>query len=296
MDLATTATLLVNGLALAAILFLVSSGLTMIFGLLDVPNFAHGAFFLVGSYIALSVAAVSNIFVAFVAATVGVGVLGFVVERLLIRRFYRAQDQLTAHLRQLLLTLGVALILTELVHIGFGPNFATVAPTPGIGDTVPFLGGYVQIFRLILIGLGVLVFVGAYLLMNKSKIGLLIRAGVQDPDMVQSLRINVNSVFMWVFTIGAAMAGFAGAAGLYFYQGTYPLLGDELLILAFGIVVVGGLGSYVGSAVGAILIGVLSSFVSYFWLGAQNFVVVGLLIIVLLLRPQGLFSKEVSRT
>lgn len=296
MDLATAMTLLVNGLALSAILFLLSSGLTMIFGLLDIPNFAHGAFFLVGSYIALIVASFSNIVVAFLAATVGVGLLGLIIERLLLRRFYRAPDQLTGHLRQMLLTLGVALILTESIHIIFGPNFETVNDLGGLDSTVGILGGYVQAYRLVLIGIGLAVFVAAWLLMHRTRIGLTIRAGVQDPDMVQSLRVNVSATFMWVFTVGAAMAGFAGASGMYFYGGTFPLLGEEMLVLAFGIVVIGGLGSYLGSALGAILVGVVSSFVSYAWLGAQSFIIVGLLILILLVRPQGLFSSEVSRT
>jgi branched-chain amino acid transport system permease protein len=295
MDFSTAITLLANGIALAAILFLLSSGLTMIFGLLDVPNFAHGAFFLVGAYVAYFVGAATNIFFAFVAATLVVGLLGLIVERVFIRRFYRAPDQLTAHLRQLLLTLGVALVITEIVQIVAGPDFQAVSSMGWLDTRIDIAGGYVQLYRLLLIGVGAIVFVAATLLMNRTRVGLIIRAGVQDREMVQSLRINVGVAFMAVFGLGSALAGFAGAAGMYFYRGTYPQMGDELLILAFGIVVIGGLGSYLGSAIGALLVGVLSSFVSYFWLGAQSFVVVGLLVVVLLIRPRGIIPAERSR-
>lgn len=294
MDLATGVTLLMNGLALGAILFLLASGLTMIFGLLNVVNFAHGAFFLVGAYVAVETIGQSNIILGMLAAAVAVGLLGFLTERFLLRRFY-GETERTSHLRQLLVTLGVSLIVTELVQIIIGPDLRPTGNLGFLNDTVSILGGYVEVYRLVLIGLGVAVFLLVHWILQRTRIGLIVRAGVHDHEMVQALGLNVWRAFTGIFVIGSAMAGLAGAAAVYYYKGASPTLGEEHLILAFGIVVVGGLGSYVGSAVGALLVGLLTSFISYYWLPGQSFVVLALLAIVLLVRPQGLFGKAVVR-
>ena len=294
MDISTGSTLFVNGLALGAILFLLASGLTMILGLLNVVNFAQGAFFLVGGYVAVETIGKSNILLGFLVAIVAVGALGFVVERLFLRRYYRETER-TSHLRQLLLTLGVSMIVTEMIEIVVGPDLRSIGDLGFLKDTVGIFGGYVEVYRLFLIALGITVFLTLHIVLTKTRIGLIVRAGVQDPEMVQSLGINVFRAFSVIFVVGSAMAGLAGAAALYYYNGISPTLGDEHLILAFGIVVVGGLGSYTGSAVGAILVGLLTSFISYYWLPGQSFVVLGLLAIVLLIRPQGLFGRSEVR-
>jgi branched-chain amino acid transport system permease protein len=294
MDLSTGSTLFLNGLALGAILFLLASGLTMIFGLLNVVNFAHGAYFLVGAYVAVETVGKSNVIAGLIAAAVAVALVGFLTERFLLRRFY-GETERTSHLRQLLLTLGLTMILTELVQIIVGPDIRPTGDLGALNDPVSILGGYVELYRLLLIGVGILVFLLLHWLLQRTRIGLVVRAGVHDHEMVEALGIDVWRAFSAIFVIGSAMAGFAGAAAVYYYKGAAPTLGDEHLVLAFGIVVVGGLGSYVGSAVGAVLVGLLTSFISYFWLPGQSFVVLGLLAIVLLIRPQGLFGKTVVR-
>ncbi len=294
MDISTGSTLFINGLAMAAILFLLSSGLTMILGLLNVVNFAQGAFFLAGAYVAVETFGKSNILLGFLVATVTVGLLGLAVERLFLRRYYREAER-TSHLRQVLLTLGVSLIVTEVIEIIVGPDLRSIGDLGFLKETVGLFGGYIEVYRLLLIGLGLAVFMAIHLVLSRTRVGLIVRAGVQDPEMVQALGINVFRAFTLIFVVGSAMAGLAGAAALYYYNGASPTLGDEHLILAFGIVVVGGLGSYAGSALGAILVGLLTSFISYYWLPGQSFVVLGLLALVLLIRPQGLFGRSEVR-
>lgn len=298
MDVGTAVTLAMNGLALSAILFLLASGLTLIFGLLNVVNFGHGAFFLVGGYIGVALFKSSGLLVAILGATLAVALLGFVTERVLLQRFYAAATVMSAHLGQLLLTLGISLIVTEVVQIIAGPNLLASGNLPGfLNERIDlFSGGYVDGFRVVVIVVGVAVFLIGAAILGRSRIGLIVRAGVEDSDMVQALRIDVRRSFTATFVIGSAMAGFAGlAAGLY-YRGTTLTLGEEHLVLAFGIVVLGGLGSYLGSAVGAVLVGLLSVFIAYWWPPGQSFVVTALLAAVLIARPQGLFGQQVART
>jgi len=297
MDLGTAITLFMNGLALSAILFLLASGLTMIFGLLNVVNFAHGAFFLVGAYVGVALFKEAGLIVGALGAMVSVGILGLFTERVLLSRFYKAETEMSAHLGQLLLTLGVTLVLTEVVQIIAGPNLLSTGDLPGfLNDRVSlFSGGYVDGYRLAVIVVGVLAFLGLALVLNRTRTGLIVRAGVEDADMVQALRINVRRSFTATFVLGSALAGFAGLAAALYYRGTFVTLGDEFLTLAFGIVVLGGMGSYFGSAVGAVMVGLLTVFISYWWPPGQSFVVLALLALVLIVRPQGLFGRQVAR-
>jgi branched-chain amino acid transport system permease protein len=297
MDLGTGVTLLMNGLALSAILFLLASGLTMIFGLLNVVNFAHGAFFLMGAYVGVALFRDVGLLAAVVGATLSVALLGFVTERFLMQRFYSADSVMTAHLGQLLLTLGVSLCVTEVVQIAAGPNLLPTGDLPGfLNDRIGLVGGgYVDGYRATIILVGIVVFVALAAILRRTRTGLIVRAGVEDADMVQGLRVNVRRSFTATFVIGSAMAGFAGLAAALYYRGTFVTLGEEHLVLAFGIVVLGGLGSYLGSAVGALLVGLATVFISYWWPPGQTFIVMGLLAIVLIVRPQGLFGKEVAR-
>jgi branched-chain amino acid transport system permease protein len=289
MDWPTAVTLALNGLALAAILFLLASGLTLIFGLLDVLNFAHGAFFLVGSYVfvKLLTGGTPMLLALLVAGAIGV-VMGFFVEHVLIRRLYGKV------LEQFLITLGVGLILTELVQVIWGPDFQPTGDLPILEGTVTVLGGTVQEYRLALILVGVAVFLLMYWILQRTRIGLIVRAGVQDSEMVQALGTNVGRAFAAMFALGAGLAFFAGAAAAPYYSGTAPSLGDEHLVLAFVIAVVGGLGSYVGAAAGAAMVGLVSSYVSYYWSAGASLVPVLLMLLVLVFRPEGLIKGKRS--
>jgi branched-chain amino acid transport system permease protein len=296
MDMSTAVTLFVNGLALGAILFLLASGLTLIFGLMNVVNFAHGAFFLVGAYVAVKVLddSVLSMLLAFVAAAAAVAAIGYVVERFFLRRFYGLG--LTAHLRQLLLTLGLTLVITEILRTVEGPNVQATGRLPVLDGTVSLpADGYVQGFRLLAVVIGLAIFAVIWLVLQRTRTGLVVRAGVEDSGMVQALGIDVSRAFMLLFVLGSAMAGFGGAVAAMYYGGAHPELGNEHLILAFGIVVLGGLGSYLGAAVGSLMVALLSSYVGYLWPDGLSFAVIGLMAALLVIRPQGLFGKAASR-
>jgi branched-chain amino acid transport system permease protein len=294
MELGTATVLLANGLALAAILFLLSSGLTLIFGLMNVVNFAHGAMFLVGGYVTLTVTRhiTGSLLLSLLSSVVVLAVIGLLIERVFLRRFYG--PDLAAHLRQVLLTLGLTLVITELVRIFYGPQILAVSLN-WQGERVELAGRLIPLYRLVLIGIGLGGFAGLSYLLNRTRLGLVVRAGVQRADMVEALGIDVHRTFSFVFVIGAALAGLAGAAAGPYYNAVFPTLGDDHLILAFGIVVVGGLGSVAGSAVASLMIGVLISFGAFFWPAGQSFFVMMLLVIVLLVRPQGLFGRQRTR-
>ena len=290
MDAGTAVTLFLNGLALGAILFLLASGLTLIFGLLDFVNFAHGAFFLVGAYVFAAIAAEGgSILLAFAAALAGGAAGGLVLERVLLRRAYGNE------LHQFLLTLGLGLVITEIVRIIAGPNFQAVRRLEVLGGDVTVLGGRVQEYRLFLIVLGVVVFAAMLYVLRRTRIGLIVRAGVEDAGMVQALGSNVRRAFSLMFAVGTALAVLAGAAGAPYYGGAGPALGEEQIVLAFVIAVVGGLGSYVGSAVAALLVGLLSSYAAFYFDAGASLVPVLLMALVLLFRPQGLVGQAKAR-
>lgn len=290
MDGGTAVTLFLNGLALGAILFLLASGLTLIFGLLDFVNFAHGAFFLVGAYVFTAIAAGGgSILLGFAAAIVGGALGGLVLERVLLRRAYGNE------LHQFLLTLGLGLIITEVVRIIAGPNFKAVGELEVFDGNVSILGGSVQAYRLFLIALGVAVFAGMLYVLRRTRIGLIVRAGVENPGMVEALGTNVKRGFSIMFAVGTALALLAGAAAAPYYGGANPALGDQQIVLAFVIAVVGGLGSYLGSAVAAVSVGLLSSYASFYWEPGASMVPVLLMALVLLLRPEGLIPQARAR-
>lgn len=294
MDLGGYTVLLVNGLALAAILFLLSSGLTLIFGLMDVVNFAHGALFLLGGYVALTVTRqiTGSLLLSLVVAAVVLAIVGLVIERVFLRRFYGSDS--ASQMSQVLLTLGIALVITELVRIVFGPQIQAVSLN-WQDARVELVDRVIPLYRLVLIGIGLGSFVGLFYLLNRTRLGLLVRAGVQRADMVEALGINVHRTFSLVFVLGAALAGIAGAAAAPYYHAVFLSLGDDTLVLAFGIVVVGGLGSVMGSAVVSLMIGILASFGAFFWPAGQSFFVTMLIVVVLLVRPQGLFGMQRTR-
>lgn len=282
------ATQLFNGLMLGMTLVLVSLGLTIIFGLLGVINFAHGDILLVGTYLAWTVQGATGSFaLAILAALVGTFVLGIVLERTLLRYTYGKYDALL----QLLLTFGIAEFLrggVMLVWGQSGKNFPNPTWARGAVDLGLFSYPLYRVF--VIVAAGVLI-VALYLLLNRTDIGLLIRAGTQDREMVDALGIDVSRIYLAVFGIGAALAGTAGAL-IGPVRAAYPTLGIDLLIPAFVVVVVGGLGSFRGSVIAGILIGELQVMTGMFYSQASEVVVFVFMAIILLVRPRGLFGEE----
>jgi branched-chain amino acid transport system permease protein len=289
--------LLVTGLGLAGLYFLIASGLSLIFGLMDVLNLAHGLFFTVGAYTAwwvmTSAGWIESGMLRFavamvVAAAAGYGV-GVLVERAFIRRAYGD------HVTQILITLGLSLAGVALAG-GWFTYDARAFPVPdSFRNVVEVFGARVPITRLMTIGIAVLVLVGLLTFLRRTRHGLVIRAGVENRAMVQAMGIDVARSFTLVFAIGGLMAAIGGVLGGVFFAGITPDGGLNLLIFAFIVVVIGGLGSVEGTALAAVLVGLTQQFVNYVaGAGVGDLTVVGLLAATLLLRPQGLLG-EVAR-
>jgi branched-chain amino acid transport system permease protein len=277
--------LFINGLATGMLIFLLAAGLTLIFGLMDVLNFAHGAFFAWGAYTGAWIYAETGSFVGGILGGILAGILiGFIMEKLTIQPVYGNP------VSQILITMGVMLVLSELIKVFFGPN-PLATPVPALLDGSWAIGNIIIIkYRVFIILMGLLTLIGLSLLLNKSKIGLMIRAGVSNKEMVQALGINIKQVFAMVFMLGAGLAALGGVL-LGPYSGTIqPGIGFENQLLAFIVVVIGGLGSISGSALAGILVGLAGSFMAFYFPEGALAVNVLLMALVLLLKPKGLFN------
>ena len=275
-----------NGLTFAALLFVVASGFTLIFGLMNIVNLAHGALYLIGGYLALTAAMQgAPFFAAVVLAALAIAVLGFAVDRALLR-FVKGFE-----LRQVLLTLGVAFVLNDLALVIWGGDTFTV-PVPQVLQGAAQVGGGLAYprYRLFVLLFGVLIFVGLWLLLNKTRLGSLIRAGVDDAEMVDAMGIDIKRVFVYTFMLGAALAGIGGALGGAFLS-LYPTADSEILVYSLAVVVIGGRGSLPGAAIGALFVGMLATFGQVWFPELAYFVIFGPMAILLAFRPLGLFGR-----
>jgi len=274
------------GLALGAIYVLFAIGLSLIFGMLTVVNFAHGAFYMVGAYVGVYILSLGgNFWICLVAVPVAVGLFGVLVERFLIRPLYgRGIDY------PLLLTFGLSYVMVELVRIAFGKT-GYPFDTPEILQGAVDIGvGYFPLYRLFVIGATAMVLLARWLFLEKTSFGLIIRAGARDPQIVRVLGVDVARVWLIVFGIGTAIAGFAGllAAPL---QGVIPEMGGTILAEAFVVTVVGGMGSIGGAVLAGLLVGVVVSMTSLFAPEMGKVSIFALMAVVLIVRPQGFFGR-----
>lgn len=279
--------LLFNGLVLGMVYLLFAIGLTVIFGMLDVVNFAHGSFFAAGAYLAYSLVDRWDAFgVALVLVPLAVGLLGGLVEVGLIRHLYGL-----GHFYQILLTYGLVFVFQELTIIAWGPIGKTVA-MPRFLEGAADLGfmRYPRI-RLFIIVIAALVAVAVWLLLTRTRYGAIVRAGVEDSDMVACLGIDVRRVFTGVFVLGVALAGLSGVLALPL-RGAQPSMGADILGLSFVVVVIGGLGSFGGAVVGALTVGVVQSVMALVWPAGANVTIYGCMALILLVRPQGLLGSR----
>jgi branched-subunit amino acid ABC-type transport system permease component len=275
-----------NGLAYGALLFLLSVGLTLIFGMLDVVNLAHGSFYMLGAYAGLATLAVTgNFWLAAVTAPVAVGLIGALVERGLLRPLYRRSP-----LDQVLLTFGLIYVFEDLIKWGWGGRIRSI-PTPELFSGRMQLGGLTfPTYRLFVIVFGLLVALALWLLIERTRLGAVIRAGVYDAEMTGGLGIDIGRVFTLVFAFGAALGGLSGViAGPI--QSAYPSMGVSILIPALIVVVVGGLGSLKGSLVGSLIIGQAETFGKAWLPGVSMLMIYVVMALIVLLRPQGLFGR-----
>lgn len=274
-----------NGLTFAALLFLVSSGFTLIFGLMRIVNLAQGSLYLLGGYIGLSVIrGTGSYWLALLAGAVAVAVFGLVIERGLLRAV-RGRP-----MSEILLTVGLSFIVADVALAVWGGDPITLDPPAAIGGRTELLGVTYPVFRLAVVALGIAVAVALWLLLERTRIGAVVRAGVDDREMAAALGINVKAVFSAVFALGALLAGLAGVVGGA-YLGLYPGADTEILTYALVVVVVGGLGSLRGAALAALLVGLVYVFGQSLVPDLAYFVVFAPMALVLILRPQGLFGR-----
>ncbi len=274
-----------NGLTFAALLFIVASGFTLIFGLLRIVNLAHGALYLLGGYIGLTVAtATGSYLLSGIAAMAGIALAGLLLDQTLLR-WVKGHD-----LRQVLLTLGVALVLNDLTLVIWGGDTFSV-PIPSVLQGAANVGSvFYPKFRLFVLGVGILTFICLWLMLNKTRLGALIRAGVDDAEMVEASGINIQRVFLLTFMLGSALAGLGGWLGGAFLT-LYPSADSEILVFSMAVVIIGGRGSLIGAAVGSILIGMLNTFGQVWFPELAYFVIFGPMALLLAFRPLGLFGR-----
>jgi branched-chain amino acid transport system permease protein len=277
----------INGVSLAALLFLLASGFTLSFGLMRVVNMAHGAYYLVGGYIGLTVAQKSGSFaLAVVAGGAAVVVLGFVVDRFLIRRTGEN------HLAQVLLTVGLAFVLGDIALKVWGGDSLKVPVPPFLRGSVELPGGIVYpALRFAIIVFGVLAGLALWLLYKKTQIGAVVRAGVDDREQVNATGINVDRLFVVVSALASFLAGMAGVVGGAFLT-LYPGAEWEILVYALVVVIVGGLGSLEGAMIGALIVGLLDAYGRWLLPEFSYFVLFGPIAVLMLVRPRGLFGRE----
>ncbi len=278
-----------NGLTLAAVYFLVASGLTLIFGLMRVITMAHGTMYLLGGYVGYVVAReTGNWFLGVLGAAAAIGVLGLLIHQVLIRRF---QDD---DMRVALITLGVSLIGTDLMLAVFGGT-ATQVPVPPelqvASVTIPFIGAY-PVLRLLVLLVAIVIGVALALFISRTRFGSVVRAGVDDSQMTAATGVNVRIVFAIIFVLGSVLAAIAGVVG-----GTlFPLLPGQdgvYLLYSLVVVIVGGMGSIPGAAIGAVLVGLVSQFSLVYAPTYSLVLTFALMVVVLAVRPQGIMGRAV---
>ena len=276
---------LFNGLVLGALLALISSGLTIIYGTLGVLNLAHGAMFMLGGYAGYAAyEATGSFIVAVIAGTLFVAVLGVLMERVIIRRFYHRPPE-----DQLLVTFGLAIFFVEIVRYLFSSLSKTVPP-PSLFTGITSLGVmFYPTYRLAVVGIVAIALLALFLVLYKTRLGLIVRAGIEDSVMVDSLGINVDRIFMLVFGIGSMAAGFAGIVNAPVVSLT-PDIGEGILVQTFVVVVIGGVGSFPGAVLGGLIAGEIISITSMFNPGYAYVMLFAAMTLVLMFRPQGLLG------
>jgi len=283
--------LTVNSITFGGLLFLLSAGFSLIFGLMRIPNLTHGSLFMLGAYVGATFAAglagmQMNFWLAAVVATLTVAFAGALAERLLLRRL--PGDQLA----QVLVTLGLSFMAADFCLLIWGGDPLSVATPDGLQGFARFGTVVFPLYRLAIIVIAVVVAIALWLMLERTRLGAMIRAGVDDPDMARVVGIRVSQLFTIVFALGAGLAGFAGIIGGPILS-VYPGLDQDMLPLALVVVILGGTGSLLGSFVGSIIVGFIYNFGQALLPELAYFVLFMPMLLVLLLRPQGLFGRHV---
>ncbi|MEQ9257820.1 MAG: branched-chain amino acid ABC transporter permease [Roseovarius sp.] len=297
-----------NGLQLGVILFLIAAGLTLVFGVMGFINLAHGVQYMLGAYLAVFLYGLTGSFLAALVLAIPLAlVLGLILEFLVFRHLYDRD-----HLSQVLATFGVILFLNQLVKVIFGPIPLTVPPPAFLDFSFTLVDGLLYpAYRVALIVAGLAVALGLWLVITRTRVGMLIRAGATNPDMVSALGVNVRQLFLIVFGFGAMLAGFAGVMAAPIFS-VEPGMGDNLLIVAFVVIIIGGAGSIRGAFVAALLVGLVdtlgrtlvtdglrlimdASSANQIGPAIASMLIYVLMALVLFWRPEGLFAPKVTR-
>jgi branched-chain amino acid transport system permease protein len=277
-----------HGLAYAGLLFLVSAGLTLVFGMMNVLNFAHAAMYMLGAYFSYSIMmrSTGQFWLSLMICPVILFIIGALIERFLLRRVHKF-----GHVQELLLTFGLAYIITELVKWFWG-NYPLAVNIGGVlGSTIPIFGITYPVYRIFIFLSAIFVGTLMALILYKTRLGIILRAAVNDSEMANTLGVNVPLVFMGVFAFGAALSGFAGVIAGPLLS-TFPGMAQEILIDAFVVIVVGGFGSLGGAVVASLLIGELQSFGVLLFPKLSIALIYLLMAVVLIIKPSGLFGEE----
>lgn len=290
-------TLTVAGLAMGMMIFLMASGLTLVFGLMDVLNLGHGAFASIGAFagtlalfplrswlqvdsVLLNLAALAC---AMLVAMLVTGVLGLLFERIVIRPVYGL------HLKQILITMGGMIVAEQMIMVLWGPQNLTMPSLKAFSGTFAIDNIAVEKFRMIVVALGVLVFLAMYLVLNRTKAGLLIRAGVENSEMVEALGYRVRHLFVGVFVIGSALAGLGGLMWALYQVTVTAAMGSELLVRVLIVIVIGGMGSVGGCFAGALLMALMTNYVGFLTPELVPLADILLMVVILMWRPKGLY-------
>lgn len=291
----TWVTLTFAGLAMGLIIFVIASGLTLVFGLMDVLNFGHGLFIALGAFMATSVMAwsagpdgptMAGVFAAMAVAMAAAAAVGWAFERVIVRPVYGL------HLKQILITMGGMIVGEELIKAVWGP-LQIALPLPQALRGSWYLGeAAIERYRLLACGIGLVVFALLAFTLARTKLGLLIRAGVQDLSMVEALGYRIRRLFVGIFVAGSALAGLGGVMWGLYQQSVTPQIGAQVNVLIFIVIIIGGLGSTFGCFVGALLVGLMANYTGYLAPKVALFSTIALMVGVLLWRPQGLYPVK----
>ncbi|HPK31245.1 branched-chain amino acid ABC transporter permease [Ottowia sp.] len=293
----TWLTLTVAGLAMGMIIFIIASGLTLVFGLMDVLNFGHGVFIALGAFVATSVLGAMGdwtgsadvwrnlmaVFPAMLVAMLVAGAIGLAFERFIVRPVYGN------HLKQILITMGGMIIGEELIKVIWGPQQIPLPLPPGLQGSWFIGDAAVEKYRVFAVVIGVAVFALLAWTLSRTKVGLLIRAGVQDREMVESLGYRIRRLFVGVFVAGSALAGLGGVMWGLYQQSVVPQMGAQVNILIFIVIIIGGLGSTLGALIGALMVGLMANYTGFLAPKVALFSNIALMVGILLWRPQGVY-------
>ncbi len=289
-------TLTVSGLAMGMMIFIMASGLTLVFGLMDVINFGHGAFVSVGAFVGVSFLLLlehmtsapnllwnlTALMVAIVGAMAATGAMGWAFERVIVKPVYGH------HLKQILVTMGGLIVVEQLIIVLWGPEEIYITRPEALKGAITFAGAALEKYRLVAVGIGLVVFLAMRWTLRRTKIGLIVRAGVENGEMVQALGYNLRMVFIGVFVAGSALAGLGGVLWGLYQEVITAHMGNQTMILVFIVVIIGGLGSVEGCFIGALLVGLMQNYVAFLEPKAALISNIALMVAILMWRPMGM--------